>query len=181
GSLVAATRSARRPAGGASRPAAIAAGIRWAPAVLAAGVLALLSRMAWADFNAGRGLRARREGRPREAAAHLERAVALNGWSASYRSNLANLLWDGAETETENRRILLARAAEIAWEGVRRHPADSMSYWLLGRAELRRCRWGGEAGRLEPARLALEAAAGMNPFFGPIRQDLDDAMKGAQR
>ncbi|MBI5240485.1 MAG: O-antigen ligase family protein [Elusimicrobia bacterium] len=156
--------------GGALRPRRAAVrGAAAAALVLAA----CCSWLAWADHLEIRGLLARGAGRPREAAALLERAVRWNPWETAYRLNLDNLLWDAAASvPLEPRRELLRRAVAVAADGVRRRPSDATAYYLLGQAELRRCRWGGE-GRLDAARLALAAARALAPHSRMIREDLE--------
>ena len=149
----------------------------------AAGLLlaACCSWLAWADGLEIRGLLARAGGRPREAAVHLERAVALNPWDTAYRLNLANLLWDLASSSPEGeRRMLLERGVQVALEGARRRPADVTAYYLLGRAELRRFE-GGAGGRLESARLALEAARLLAPHSPAIREDIGRVLELSRR
>ncbi|MFH1724281.1 MAG: O-antigen ligase family protein [Elusimicrobiota bacterium] len=121
------------------------------------------------------GRRARREGRPREAAGHYERALAFRPGTLAYRFDLMNLLWDAAGgAGPEERRVLLRRAAEIALEGVRRRPHEAEMHRLLGLAELRRFRWAGED-RLGEARKALEAAVLLHPTYSPALKELGEA------
>jgi len=164
--------------GGAERPRRSSS---WLFAAAGLILAACCSWLAWADHLEIRGLLARAGGRPREAAVHLERAAALNPWETTYRLNLANLLWDLASSSPEGeRRILLERGVQVAREGVRRRPADVTAYYLLGRAELRRFE-GGAGGRLESARLALEAARLLAPHSPAIREEIGRVLELSRR
>lgn len=143
------------------------------PAIAVLPLFACL-RLAWADRLARLGDDARRAGSPREAAGLYERAVAANPRETAYRMRLENLLWESAwaAADTADARSLLRRAAEVAVEGARLRPADPDALHLLGRAELRRADWGGERGRLEPARLFLGLAEGLDPHLPELKADM---------
>ncbi|MFC1679928.1 hypothetical protein ACFL2T_06940, partial [Elusimicrobiota bacterium] len=111
------------------------------------------------------GRRIRAAGRPREAALHLERAVALSPGNVPYRVELLNLLWDaGSDAAEDDRAVLLHRATAVSLAGVRRRPREADLHRLLGLAELRRVQWGGED-RLEFARRAFEASLSLFPTY----------------
>lgn len=129
------------------------------------------SGLSWADRQESLGLRARRDGRPREAAERLERAVSWNGRETLYRLHLANLLWDVASAAARrDRDALVHRAWQVAQEGALLRPRDPAALHLLAMAEMRRSHWGGED-RWEAAGLALDRASRLDPNFGPIVAD----------
>ncbi|MBI5597414.1 MAG: O-antigen ligase family protein [Elusimicrobia bacterium] len=85
------------------------------------------------DRYAQLGREARSAGQAREAALSFERAVAASPDSLPFRQDLANLLWDAADSAaTPSRSDILDRARDVALEGVRRRPAESEFLRLLG-------------------------------------------------
>lgn len=134
-----------------------------------------------ADRLAQLGVRARREGRPREAAIRLEAAVRLRPSEAAYRQALANLLWDVAGSAAPaDRAGLLRRAAEVAGEAVLKRPADSGLYLLAGLAELRRFEWAGEP-RLGAASALFRHGLALDPHSAGLLEGAAKAAKLAGR
>lgn len=154
--LGAALASAPAPAAG----RAPAAALFLVAAVVAAAVP--LSRLP-AERADHLGRLARAQGRPRDAAGHLEAAVAGAPGVLRFRLDLMNLLADLAEgAPPAERDAYLTRARDVALDGARLRPAEPEFARLLGLAELRRAAAGADS--LPAARAALEAARAADPF-----------------
>ena len=139
-----------------------------------------------ADRSERLGVRARAEGRPRESALRLERAVALRPGESRYRLNLANLLWDAAQDGAAPDRLRLqARALDIAVGGAERRPLEPDMVHLAGLAEFRLVERAekpltpGQARVLALSRRDLERAAGLDPSFPPVLLDAARAARAA--
>ncbi len=118
-----------------------------------------------ADHQDVLGRWARAVGRPQQAAEHFENAIRLRPGMVAYVNDLANLLWDAAQSaQSQDRSMLLTRAAEAAVQGLQYRPLDPQLYRLLALAEVRRAQ-SGDVTRFAYARRALEDAERLDPGF----------------